>query len=154
MRPRKKYGTKNSIGKNIIALREKRHMKQGELLAQLQLHNIPISASSLSDLEGQNRHVSEREIIALMDIFQITFEELCSNSFYSKDIPIGRNIQAIRIEKKLTQEQVVAKLQLMGSNMSRSTLANIEVGRRNIKASDLRALKTLFDVDYDMFFKI
>lgn len=49
---------------------------------------------------------------------------------------------------------MVAKLQLMGSNMSRSTLANIEVGRRNIKASDLRALKTLFDVDYDMFFKI
>ena len=71
-----------------------------------------------------------------------------------QDIPIGRNIQAIRIEKKLTQEQVVAKLQLMGSNMSRSTLANIEVGRRNIKASDLRALKTLFDVDYDMCFKI
>ena len=71
-----------------------------------------------------------------------------------QDLPIGRNIQAIRIEKKLTQEQVVAKLQLMGSNMSRSTLANIEVGRRNIKASDLRALKTLFDVDYDMFFKI
>ena len=71
-----------------------------------------------------------------------------------QDIPIGRNIQAIRIEKKLTQEQVVAKLQLMGSNMSRGTLANIEVGRRNIKASDLRALKTLFDVDYDMFFKI
>ena len=71
-----------------------------------------------------------------------------------QDIPIGRNIQAIRIEKKLTREQVVAKLQLMGSNMSRSTLANIEVGRRNIKASDLRALKTLFDVDYDMFFKI
>ena len=71
-----------------------------------------------------------------------------------QDIPIGRNIRAIRIEKKLTQEQVVAKLQLMGSNMSRSTLANIEVGRRNIKASDLRALKTLFDVDYDMFFKI
>ena len=71
-----------------------------------------------------------------------------------QDIPIGRNIQAIRIEKKLKQEQVVAKLHLMGSNMSRSTLANIEVGRRNIKASDLRALKTLFDVDYDMFFKI
>ena len=60
-----------------------------------------------------------------------------------QDIPIGRNIQAIRIEKKLTQEQVVAKLQLMGSNMSRSTLANIEVGRRNIKASDLRALKKM-----------
>ena len=71
-----------------------------------------------------------------------------------QDIPIGRNIQAIRIEKKLTHEDLESKLQLMGSNMSSSTLANIEVGRRNIKASDLRALKTLFDVDYDMFFKI
>lgn len=38
--------------------------------------------------------------------------------------------------------------------MSRSTLANIESGKRNIKASDLRLLKELFDVDYDEFFKI
>jgi len=41
----------------------------------------------------------------------------------------------------------------MGSEMSRSTLANIEVGRRNIKASDLKALKVLFDVDYTAFFR-
>ncbi len=45
------------------------------------------------------------------------------------DIPLGRN-----------------------SMMSRSTLANIEAGRRNIKASDLKALKVLFDVDYAAFF--
>lgn len=69
------------------------------------------------------------------------------------DIPIGRNIQAIRMAKGYTQEKVVAELQLKGSNMSRSTLANIEAGRRNIKASDLKLLKVLFDVDYDMFFK-
>ena len=48
--------------------------------------------------------------------------------------------------------QVVEQLQLMGSMMSRSTLANIEVGRRNIKASDLKALKVLFNVDYSAFF--
>lgn len=34
-----------------------------------------------------------------------------------------------------------------------NTLANIEVGRRNIKASDLKALKVIFEVDYDEFFK-
>ena len=45
------------------------------------------------------------------------------------------------------------KLELMGGLMSRSTLANIEAGRRNIKASDLKALKILFDVDYEEFFK-
>ncbi len=70
-----------------------------------------------------------------------------------QDIPIGRNIQNIRMEKGMTQTQVIEKIQLMGSTMSRSTLANIEVGRRNIKASDLKALKIIFDVNFEEFFK-
>ena len=70
-----------------------------------------------------------------------------------QDIPLGRNIQTIRMERNMTQTQVVRQLQLMGSEMSRSTLANIEVGRRDIKASDLKALKVLFDVDYTAFFR-
>lgn len=53
----------------------------------------------------------------------------------------------------MTQAEVVGQLQLMGSNMSRSTLANIESGRRNIKASDLKALQKLFAVDYEEFFE-
>ena len=55
--------------------------------------------------------------------------------------------------KNMTQIEVVEQLQLMGSMMSRSTLANIEAGRRNIKASDLKALQVLFDVEYSEFFK-
>ena len=69
------------------------------------------------------------------------------------DIPLGRNIQTVRMRKNLTQADMVAKLQLRGSNMSRSTLANIEAGRRNIKASDLKLLKELLDADYEEFFK-
>lgn len=71
-----------------------------------------------------------------------------------QDIPIGRNIQNIRMARNMTQQEVVAKMQLMGSIMSRSTLANIETGRRNIKASDLKALQIIFDVDYAEFFKV
>ena len=70
-----------------------------------------------------------------------------------QDIPIGRNIQNIRMRKNMTQQDVVSKLQLMGSMMSRSTLANIETGRRNIKASDLRALQIIFSVDYKESFE-
>lgn len=70
-----------------------------------------------------------------------------------QDIPIGRNIQNIRMKKNMTQAEVVGQLQLMGSSMSRSTLANIESGRRNIKANDLKALQKLFDVDYEEFFE-
>lgn len=70
-----------------------------------------------------------------------------------QDIPLGRNIQTVRMSKNMTQIEVVEQLQLMGSMMSRSTLANIEAGRRNIKASDLKALQVLFDVEYSEFFK-
>ncbi len=70
-----------------------------------------------------------------------------------QDIPLGRNIQTIRMSRNMTQMQVVEKMQLIGSTMSRSTYANIESGRRNIKASDLKALQKVFNVDYDEFFK-
>ena len=69
------------------------------------------------------------------------------------DIPIGRNIQNIRVRKNMTQLELVTKMQLMGSNMSRSTLANIETGRRNVKASDMKALKIILDVGYEEFFE-
>lgn len=71
-----------------------------------------------------------------------------------QDIPLGRNIQTLRMEKKLSQRQVIEKMELMGGTMSRSTLANIETGRRNIKASDLKALKIILDVDYEDLFKV
>lgn len=70
-----------------------------------------------------------------------------------QDIPLGRNIQTVRMSRNMTQVQVVEKMQLIGSSISRSTYANIETGRRNIKASDLRALREVLNVDYSEFFK-
>lgn len=68
------------------------------------------------------------------------------------DIPLGRNIQKIRLRRNMTQSELVAQLQLRGSIMSRSTLANIETGRRNIKASDLCLIKEILEVDFDVIF--
>lgn len=70
-----------------------------------------------------------------------------------QDIPLGRNIQTIRLNNDMTQEDVIAKMQLLVSTMSHSTLANIEVGRRNIKGSDLKTLKQIFNVNYEVFFE-
>lgn len=70
-----------------------------------------------------------------------------------QDIPLGRNIQTVRMSRNMTQMQVVEKMQLIGSSISRSTYANIESGRRNIKASDLKALREVLDTDYSEFFK-
>ncbi len=65
---------------------------------------------------------------------------------------LGRNIQRIRLKCGLTQEQTVAKLQVLGSPLSRSTFSLIEMGRGNIFVSDFVALQMVFQVDYKEFF--
>ena len=64
------------------------------------------------------------------------------------DVPVGKNLQQFRKQKHMTQSELVIKMQLMGSSMSRSTLANIETGKRNIKISDLKILLELLEVDF------
>ncbi len=66
---------------------------------------------------------------------------------------LGRNIRRIRMDRGLTQEQTVAKLQVLGSPVSRSTFSLIEMGRGNIFVSDLVALQKVFNADYAEFFR-
>ena len=70
-----------------------------------------------------------------------------------QDVNIGNNIRELRKKSKLTQEQVVARLQLQGIEISRSTYSQIECGTYNIRISELVALSELFDVDYNAFFQ-
>lgn len=64
-----------------------------------------------------------------------------------------KNIKRLRKRAGLTQEQTVAKLQLLGSPISRSTFSLIEMGRGNIYASDLVGLRQVFNADFDEFFE-
>ena len=70
-----------------------------------------------------------------------------------KDVAIGENIKNLRSTRNLTQTQLVEQIQLMGSSMSRETLAQIESGRRNIKASDLKVLKDVLNTSYEVLFE-
>ncbi len=47
---------------------------------------------------------------------------------------------------------LVAKLHLMGNNMSRSIYSKIETGTRNIRISDFLVLKQIYGVDFSEFF--
>lgn len=69
------------------------------------------------------------------------------------DRDIGSNIQKARSSKGLTQDQTIAKLQLMGIEMSRSTYAKVETNRINIRVSELIAFGIIFDVDFNFFFQ-
>lgn len=69
------------------------------------------------------------------------------------DITLGQNLRDIRKARKLTQEQVVTKMQLLGFDISRSIYSQIECGTYNIKITELIALKQIYDVEIDDFFK-
>ena len=68
------------------------------------------------------------------------------------DLNIGSTIQKLRIEKNFTQEQIVAKMQVMNIEISRGTYAKLETNRRNIKLSELVALTVILDVDFNTLF--
>lgn len=69
------------------------------------------------------------------------------------DLDIGKNIQSLRYQNHLTQDQIVAKLNLAGIPISKSTYAKLETNRMNIKASELVALAHIFGTDINAFFK-
>lgn len=69
------------------------------------------------------------------------------------DMDIGRRVATLRKAAKLTQEQTVARLQLSGVEISKSTYAKIETNRMNIRVSELVALKQIFKTDFNAFFE-
>lgn len=72
------------------------------------------------------------------------------NAVYEKQM--GNNLRRLRQRKKLTQEQVAAKLQVRGCDVTRSALAKIEVGQRHVYLDELKALREIFDVSYEELF--
>ena len=69
------------------------------------------------------------------------------------DYAFGKRLRELRIAHGYTQEQIVAKLQLMNQDISRSAYAQIECGTYNIRISQLRALKEIYHISYDCFFE-
>lgn len=77
MKPRRQpYGDKNICGANIERLRKERGIKQKALVAQMQVLGVDINPSSLSKLEGQTRIVTDYELKAIAQIFDVPMEYL------------------------------------------------------------------------------
>ena len=72
------------------------------------------------------------------------------NIDYEKQV--GMNIKNLRIKNKLTQEQLSAKLQVLGCDITRSALAKIEVGQRHLYPDEIKALKEILKVKYEDIF--
>lgn len=67
---------------------------------------------------------------------------------------IGNNIRTLREKAHLTQEQLSAKLQVCGCDLTRSALAKIEVGQRHIYVDEIILLKDILKVTYEQLLNI
>ena len=80
MRIRKQpLGDRNIVGARIEAKRKELGIKQIDLLTQLQIKGVELTASGLSKLEGQIRSATDKEIFVIAKILGVAIEELFNN---------------------------------------------------------------------------
>lgn len=69
-----------------------------------------------------------------------------------QDISIGGNLKRARLEAGMSQEQVAAKLQVQGLDISREIISQMELGKYSIRVSVLLALADLYRTPVQDFF--
>ena len=69
------------------------------------------------------------------------------NILYEKRV--GNNIRKHREKIGMTQNDLAAKLQINGCDITRSGLAKIEVGQRHIYPDELMNIKKILKVSYE-----
>lgn len=67
---------------------------------------------------------------------------------------IGNNIRRLREKSNLTQEQVAARLQTRGCDITRSAVAKIEVGQRHIYPDEIILFREILCASYDEIFDV
>lgn len=66
---------------------------------------------------------------------------------------LGKNMRRLRKAKKLTQDQLVAQLNLADIDISRGCYARYETGELNVPVPTLIALHHIYGCSYDEFFQ-
>ncbi|MBR3269357.1 MAG: helix-turn-helix transcriptional regulator [Oscillospiraceae bacterium] len=67
---------------------------------------------------------------------------------------VGCNIRRLREKRKMTQDQLAAKLQINGCDITRSAVAKIEVGQRHLYPDEIILIKQILNVQYEDMFDV
>lgn len=67
---------------------------------------------------------------------------------------VGNNIRLLREKAGFTQEQLAAKLQVEGCDITRSAIAKIEVGQRHLYPDEIILIKEILKISYNEIFRI
>lgn len=66
---------------------------------------------------------------------------------------VGNNVRILREKYGITQEQLAAKLQTYGCDITRSAVAKIEVGQRHLYPDEIFLIRKILSVNYEEFFE-
>lgn len=67
---------------------------------------------------------------------------------------VGKNIKMLRERAGLSQEEVAARLQVGGCDITRSAVAKIEVGQRHLYPDEIMLLKDILNAKYEEIFDV
>lgn len=59
----------------------------------------------------------------------------------------GQNVRKLRLQKKMSQDQLAAKLQTEGLGVNQNSISRIETGKRIVADFELQALARVLGVD-------
>lgn len=77
-------GRNNICGRNVYALRKSQNPKMSQriLAEKLQLLGIDVDKNAIQRIESGQRFVTDIELLALSELFNISCDELIKSSFY------------------------------------------------------------------------
>lgn len=67
---------------------------------------------------------------------------------------VGQNVRFFRENAHMTQEQLAAKLQLLGCDITRSAVAKIEVGQRHLYPDELIFIRQILGISFSQLLDI
>ncbi len=77
MKPRRsEYGNCNLVGKNIERMRKEKGIKQKDFISKMQTMGCDINPTSYSKLEGQHRIATDKEVLVIAKILNVSTDTL------------------------------------------------------------------------------
>ncbi len=61
----------------------------------------------------------------------------------------GKNVRKLRVQRKMSQDQLAAKLQIEGLGVNQNSISRIETGKRIVTDYELKALAAVLKVDIE-----
>ena len=84
-KPRTETGEKNLISRQLIELRKQHNFSQRDLAYRLQLAGYVIDKNVITRIETNQRYVTDLEIKAFSEVFQVSYDYLIDGSPRKED---------------------------------------------------------------------